>query len=297
MILTLGDSVTWGQGLLDEHKFDSIYSNGQLLPRIAHSGAVIGSEKDTSGQKVHPEIPVPYPSVWQQLQSVTDWNGINVVILNGGINDVSLTRILNPWTQVDQISQLTKQFCSGAMTALLEDLASRLKPSGRLLVVGYFPILSHLSSPANEKQPRLLMESHGVATSSVAMETTVDINAILPRIVENCLAFWTTANEGLKDAVDQANRSLSRAVCSFIDPGFTEANSLWAPDPLLWELTPELEAQDEVKSLRDHACQDAYGDLVHLPQWGEWYTCCRASVGHPNVRGAAKIADELKRAG
>ena len=293
MILTLGDSVTWGQGLDDEHKFDRIYASGNPLSRIAHSGAVIGSEKDTSTQKEYPEIPVPYPSVWQQVQSVADWSDVEVVILNGGINDVSLPRILNPWIRADQINQLTKQFCAAEMADLLGNLAQRLNAGARILVVGYYPILSNSSNPGDEKQVRMLMEMHGVATSSVAMQTTLDIDTILPRIIENSLAFWKTSTESLTEAVDQTNHSSGRAVCAFVDPGFSETNALWAPDPLLWELSPELDAEDEVKILRDRACADSYGDLVHLPEWGQWFICCRASVGHPNVRGAAQIAAAL----
>jgi lysophospholipase L1-like esterase len=296
VILTLGDSVTWGQGLVDEHKFDRIYAGDELLPRLAHSGAVIGSEKDTSSQKEYPEIPVPYPSLWQQVQSVGDWSDIDVLILNGGINDVSLTRILSPWIAADQIAQLTKQFCSGAMADLLAKLTLRLKASSRILVVGYYPILSNESNPVNEKQTRMLLEMHGVATSSVAAESTLNIETILPRIIENSITFWKTANQSLEEAVGQTNQTSGQAVCSFIDPGFTEANALWAPNPLLWQLTPELDAEDEVKPLRDRACAECYGDLVHLPEWGQWYICCRASVGHPNVGGAAQIAERLSAA-
>ena len=83
MILTLGDSVTWGQGLLDAHKFDRLFASDRPLSRLAHSGAVVGSEIDTSTQKLHPEIPVPYPSNWQQLGSVIDWSEVEAVIING----------------------------------------------------------------------------------------------------------------------------------------------------------------------------------------------------------------------
>jgi len=296
MILTLGDSVTWGQGLLDNHKFDRVFASGGPLSRVAHSGAVVGSEQDTSSQKVHPEIPVPYPSIWQQIESVGDWSDIDAVILNGGINDVSLTRILNPWIQADQISQLSQQFCGAAVTALLASLASRLKSGARVLVIGYYPILSQSSNPDNEKQLRMLMEMHGVATASVATETTVDIDTILPRIIDNCLTFWTTSKQSLTDAVNRINQTIGHQICTFVDPGFTEANSLWASDPMLWELTPELDAEDEVTTLRNAECQAEYGDLVHLPEWGQWYICCRASVGHPNVQGAQQIAEKLTAA-
>lgn len=294
MILTLGDSVTWGQGLLDTHKFDRIFAGDELLPRIAHSGAIIGSSSDSSTQKEYPEVPVPYPSLWQQVAAVGNWTDVDVVIVNGGINDVSLTRILHPAMTPDHVSELTKQYCQEEMTRLLGNLVAKLvKPGARVAVVGYYPILSAQSTFENEKQPRMLMEMHGVATSSVAMEKTFDIETLVPGIVANCLAFWKTSTESLKAAVNATNSSPGQATCIFVDTGFTEVNALWAPDPLLWELSPLLEPEDEVTELRNRACDARYGDLVHLPQWGQWYQCCRASVGHPNVRGAAKIATQI----
>jgi hypothetical protein len=48
MILTMGDSVCWGQGLKEELKLDFLYANSQGLPfaRVAHSGAVIGKRPE-----------------------------------------------------------------------------------------------------------------------------------------------------------------------------------------------------------------------------------------------------------
>jgi len=297
MILTLGDSVTWGQGLQDQHKLDRVFAEGRSLTRLAHSGAILGSENDTSTQREHPEIPVGYPSVWQQIASVSDWNNVDVVILNGGINDISLTRILNPWIAADQIAQLANQFCATEMLRLLTKLGSLVIPGARVLVVGYYPILSSQSNPVNEKQPRMLMEMHGVATSSVAMNTTMDIESLVPRVVENCISFWQASTQSLKLSVQSANAAAGHSICSFVDSGFTEENALWAGKSLLWEVDAQLDAEDEVKALRDQECAACYGDLVHLPEWGQWYTCCRASVGHPNVVGAAQIASQLALAG
>jgi hypothetical protein len=45
-VVTLGDSVTWGQGLLGAEKFDAMAAAalGPNAPqRLAHSGAVIGA--------------------------------------------------------------------------------------------------------------------------------------------------------------------------------------------------------------------------------------------------------------
>ena len=40
MIVTLGDSVCWGQGLIEEHKFDYLFAQarGLQFARVAHFG-------------------------------------------------------------------------------------------------------------------------------------------------------------------------------------------------------------------------------------------------------------------
>ena len=295
MIVTLGDSVCWGQGLVDEHKFDRIFAAGRDVTRLAHSGAIIGAATDTSAERVHPEIPVPYPSVWQQVAAVDDWADVDRVIVNGGINDVSLTRILNPQKTTGQIAGLTLQFCMAHMSDLLTALAGKVKAEAKIGVLGYYPILSPLTKFDRPGQAQMLMEMHGVATSSAALGVTADVQGLIPRIVENCMTFWIASRDGLKTAVASVNGIVGREVCVYVEPPFTEANALWATHSLLWQLDfdPELNATDEVRQLREMECDKLYGDLVHLLPWA---VCDRASVGHPNVEGAASIAGALKAA-
>jgi len=293
VILTFGDSVTWGQGLLEEHKFDAIFAAAKSIPltRAAHSGAVIGTRNDTSSEVESGEVPVPWPSVWQQVQAQRDWSQVEIALLNGGINDVGLTRILNPVTSTSQIAGLVNQFCGQNMEALLLALAAKLTaPGARIALLGYYPIFSSQSLGASDDQVRSLLELHGVSTTSFMSPATFGRPAFVPQVVTNCLAFWNRSNAAFRSAVAGANAALGRAVCSFVPGPFTEANALWAPDPLLWQLTPELTAEDEVSGSRGAVCQVLYGDVAHLPQWIQ---CDRASVGHPNVAGSALIAGTL----
>jgi lysophospholipase L1-like esterase len=291
MIVTLGDSICWGQGLLDVHKFDRIFAAGASLTRVAHSGAILGSEGDNSTVTAYPEVPVSYPSVWQQLGLVADWTDVDWAIVNGGLNDVSLTRILSPWVSTTLIEQLAQQFCGAEMTRFLTSAVGRLvKPTARIAVLGYYPILSEQTKFDDAKKAQMLMESHGVATGSGALGKQPDPAALVPAIVANCLAFWKASDTALAAAVHAVNTQVGREVCVFVASPFTEANAAWAPDSWVWELSDVLDAQDEVKDLRDMACDKLYGDVVDLLTW---IKCDRASVGHPDVEGAAQIAAAL----
>ena len=292
MILTLGDSVCWGQGLLEEHKFDSIVANKKHLPlqRAAHSGAVIGTPNDSSTEVEPGEVPVGPPSVWQQMKAQSDWSQVELVLLNGGINDVSLTRILNPLTSKALLTQLVDQFCNQAMHGLLVATANKLTvQNARIAVVGYYPIFSNESDPA-DVEFRAMLELHGLATTSVFATDPFSIDHLIPKVVENCITFWQQSNLALQAAVDATNTTLGKRVCTFVKLPFTEANALWAKQSLLWELTPLLMAEDEVVGSRGQACEAVFGDLIHLPKLLQ---CQRASVGHPKVQGAATIADAV----
>jgi lysophospholipase L1-like esterase len=296
MILTLGDSVNWGQGLLEEHKFDTIVAaqkGMQLKPRAAHSGAVIGTPNDSSSEVDPGEVPVGPPSVWQQLKAQSDWSQVELVLLNGGINDVSLTRILNPLTSTALLTQLVDQFCNQAMSGLLVATANKLTmPGARIAVIGYYPIFSDQSDPA-DLEFRAMMELHGLATTSVFATDPFSVDHVAPKVVENSITFWQQSNQALQSAVDAANGTLGKNVCTFVKLPFTEVNALWAKQSLLWELTPLLMAEDEVVGARGQACDAVFGDLIHLPKLLQ---CQRASVGHPKVQGAATIAQAIAAA-
>ena len=294
MILTVGDSVCWGQGLIEEHKFDSLFAKakGMAFSRVAHSGAVIGSQTDSSKKVENGEVPVASPSNWQQVLGQRDWTQVDLVLLNGGINDVGLTRILSPWTNPDQLNQWIDQFCRQSMQQLLEAVAGKLsQPSAKIAVIGYFPILSGQSRFPSDDHFRMLLELHGIATSSVALKATLAPKDMIPSVVGNCLTFWKMSNAKLQAAVDGANAMQNTDTCVFVRLPFTEENAMWAPNSLLWELSPLLGPEDEVASSRSAVCEKIYGDVVHIPQWIQ---CVRASTGHPNVDGAAKIANALE---
>jgi len=121
MIFTIGDSLSWGQGLIEQHKFDVIFARSKAtqLKRGAHSAATIGTRTDSSAEIETGEIPIASPSLWQQVLAQGDWSQFELVLVNGGINDVSLTRILSPWTRIAQLEQWIDQFCNQAMQGLL----------------------------------------------------------------------------------------------------------------------------------------------------------------------------------
>ena len=108
-LLVLGDSIAWGQGLREEHKAWYLVktwledSGGrQVRERVeAHSGAVIGSVGDSSGNPLpaqNGEVNRGLPSVNDQidnaLRSYPDPAKVDLVLVDGCINDLDARRFV-----------------------------------------------------------------------------------------------------------------------------------------------------------------------------------------------------------
>src|SRR5215204_4230742 len=114
-ILVVGDSIMWGQGLINADKYFSQIPNeirayikdntGKDIPvRIqsvpAHSGAEIGVKNQKPVRNFDGEIPSPTPTIIKQVENFnpTPPTGrlIDLVVVDGCINDVDILNILHP---------------------------------------------------------------------------------------------------------------------------------------------------------------------------------------------------------
>jgi hypothetical protein len=77
----------------------------------------------------------------------------------------------------------------------------------------------------------------------------------------------------------------------YVDAGFTNANSVFAPAKLLWgiEDDPAFSPEDEVAAARHVSCDAAIDPLLIL----EREQCYRASAGHPDQAGAKQFAKQI----
>src|ERR1700743_2929017 len=112
-IVTLGDSVSWGQGLLPQHKFANLVaatfgastSGNNFM--MAHSGAIIGATKPGTTTSTNPEIPAPSPMIIDQVSQVQAPETADLVLVMGGINDVNITTIFDPFTPLADLHNAT----------------------------------------------------------------------------------------------------------------------------------------------------------------------------------------------
>ncbi len=283
----MGDSVVWGQGLVDQHKTASILARhlGAEMKMLAHAGAKIGIRDSYTVTMPSGEVPCFFPTILQQLQSFTgDPAGVQWVLMNGGINDVEVQRVFNPMVPQFELELHTRNYCGRDLLTLLQQVTGKFA-NARVVVLGYYPALSHQSRTQGVENLYSLV--HGVKFAPL-----YDAGLFRNEIVEHCLRFWKLSTGLMRGAVEQVNRGEEKMPAIFVDSGLDEANAAYAPQSLLWELDlhDPNKAPDEAVAERKQACELVAAGELQKQQ------CLLSSAGHPNVAGAAKMAEQCIKA-
>ena len=291
-IVVLGDSVCWGQGLLPAHKFSTLVANalGNATTQVqvlAHSGAIIGVNRTNLPGAPDGEIPDSYPTILDQCAAFNDHpETVDLVLVDGGINDVEVRNILDPLTSFKALGDRTKLHCYSDMKQLLAAVVAKFpNPNTKIVVTGYFPILS-TDSELLRIPP--LLQIHGIA-----LPTQLYSDPVIKKTISLCLQFWNDSKMFFGQAVNEANAGPGGGGrIRFAPAQFTEKNSVFASDPWLWGVHANLSPQDEVSATRIPVCNTFFAapeDILSREQ------CYRASAGHPNVSGAAAFAAAIKQ--
>lgn len=171
-MLVLGDSVMWGQGLKEEHKFSYMVrdwlcekrngghcadKNDVQLQVVAHSGATVYEKQGqdslflraSSPRVYNGEVNFPNPTIPAQIilaarryaaESVP-LTEVDLILVNGGINDMDATKLIIPRPFVRSVEASATLYCRDKMKDMLRDLV-RTFPNARVLIPSYFPLVS-----------------------------------------------------------------------------------------------------------------------------------------------------------
>jgi hypothetical protein len=286
-LLVIGDSVVWGQGLALEHKTASILAEhlGVEMQMLAHSGAKIGIRDSYTVTMPSAEVPCFFPTILQQLQEFNgDPASVRWVLLNGGINDVEIQRLFNPMIPQYELELHIRNHCGRDLLEILQ-LAIQKFSNARILLLGYYPALSHLSRAEGVESLYSLV--HGVKFAPL-----FHADLFRNQVVEHCVRFWKLSTGLFRSAVEHVNREAGSQRAIFVDSGMEEANAAYAPESLLWEC----ETNDPGMA-PDHAVAErrvAY-ELVGAGDLQKNQVLLSA-VGHPNIAGAARMAEQCVKA-
>jgi hypothetical protein len=173
----------------------------------------------------------------------------------------------------------TRNYCGRDLLTLLQQVAGRFM-NARVLVLGYYPALSHQSTVQGAEA--LFSLVHGVQFAPL-----VDADIFRNELVEHCLRFWKLSTGLMRGVVEHVNRAAGERRAIFVDSGLDESNATFAAQSLLWEidLNDPHKATDEAAEERWAACELVEAGELQKRQ------CRLSAVGHPNVAGAAKMAE------
>lgn len=325
-LLVLGDSIAWGQGLRDEHKawyqvktWLEDAAGRKVFERVeAHSGAVIGSPGDSGGNPDPPldgEVNRTLPSVNHQienaLRSYADPGQVDLVIVDGCINDLDARRLLNAVNTPKGIRESAEQKCGPPMEALLTRLTTSF-PQAHVIVTGYYPILS-------EKTSRDLF-MRALAKKFYTGTERMNDKQLLARLIAISKEWYEGSNQMLAAAAGKIDAQLaakgSRQRVLFAEVSFLPEQSFAAPQSRLWGFDASflrkllvvltlgrvtLKTNDEQRNQRGTSCKETFkrpaGETKDQERAREnrIMLCRLAAIGHPNREGASMYAEAISR--
>ena len=330
-LLVLGDSISWGQGLHDEHKASYLVKSwleqqtGREVRQTmeAHSGAVIGpsaSALDTASRDtalgLDGELSRAYPTINDQVDYAVKAFGnparVDLIIVNGCINDLDFRRLLNAANTPDGIREITRAKCGPPVEALLKRITSTF-PSAQVIITGYYPILTEKT--VNDLFMRALAKRF---YSPQPNAPKLNDKTLRARLIAISREWYQTSNQLLSAAARQVDSELtatgSRRHVLFADPGFRTENAFAAKETRLWGFDAtwvrkmlavftlgrvQLRSNDERRSYRGDLCKNYFKKPAEETPEQEatredrLIRCRLAAVAHPNRKGAAMYADAI----
>jgi hypothetical protein len=216
-------------------------------PLLEEIGAFLSGTDESAADQLYGELPSSLPTILGQLQMLSDGDGaaVDVVLLDGGLNDVSLEDIVDPRVETGRWIEHFDGMVRGVAHDDVLDLVTRVRlkcPKAVILYFGFFPIFSYESNTAEMRdilQHEFNNDFRWWLNEHVAelFGEHVDVNRIILEGIVRALwlrgrwQYWT------RKAVDDANQqdNVRGPGILFVPSGFTEQNSALAPDPFLWD--------------------------------------------------------------
>jgi lysophospholipase L1-like esterase len=273
---------------------------------------------DAAGNLVPPldgEVNRGLPSVNDQidnaLRSYADPAKVDLVIVDGCINDLDARRLLNAANTSDGIRELAQQKCGPPVETLLSRIAGSF-PNAHVIITGYYPILSEKTS--NDFFMRALFKR--LYTGSAPMND----KQLRARLIEMSREWYQATNRMLAAATEKVDAQLkakgSRQRALFAEVVFLPENSFAAAQSRLWGFDASairkllviltlgrvtLNTNDERRSQRSASCNDIFrrpaGETNEQKKarQNRIALCRLAAIGHPNRKGSQMYAEAISQ--
>ncbi len=322
--LVVGDSLVWGQGLEEKDKFyshtaewlrkDIFAGRRNVNVKVkAHSGATIrfdpkeaakyrAAGKDESFP-YKGEVNASTPSMWKQVETAAAEHraggherGADLVMLTAGITDIAVEAVLDPFGDIKKFPPQIEEVCLRRVGTLLEHI-SAYNPDARIVVVGYYPILSEHSS--RSKVFNGWLETLNVpgwlqgAVNNPVLRPLI-FGRLFKKAIKRSRVWVAESDRNLLAAVANHNSKVGREQAIFIKAPLTEEHVAEAKNTMLFRMRKDGTVEDPLYSERKADCKIAFDELERTT--GIKYSpkrCSYAAVGHPNQAGARLYADAI----
>ncbi len=285
-LVAIGDSVMWGQGLSEGHKATKLVQKwlaeklSRRVTRAVHaqSGAELRAHP-THGGLHSSEIPSSLPTIGAQLEEVRNPHTVDVVMLNGCINDFEGERILGGNSSKADISQRASKKCYGAVKSLLEQAALRF-PNAVIVDVGYYPLFT--KNPSGFLAATTFLEVQNLWCEHNCFNMDLDLKG-------RSRAFYDASNAAIEKAVGEVSAANHGRKILFAKWPYSEAGGYGSSQSQVWSITDK----DDVQFQRIPECVKLF---EKTKSWRYATYCNKAATLHPNHRGAQVMATAVEDA-
>jgi lysophospholipase L1-like esterase len=326
-LLVVGDSVIWGQGLEEKDKFytltkqwlesEAFGARREVnLNLTAHSGSTLKLHADVAEKYkkagrdetfyYNPEMVVDFPSIWKQLEVAADEyerqgkaQGADLVMLTGCIPDITVSKVLDPYGDNEELPLQIQKYCQDDMYDVLE-LAATKNPNALLAVIGYYPMLSPKTSGTRLFNNWLEIKSFPRPFKPLANNGLVRklfFNKLRKKGIVRSRIWFDESTKRLQAAVDKLNSNHGAQRAVFVKSPITEDTCFETPNTLLFRMGKKGVTDDPLYAQRLANCKPTMAELKRSTGIDYPVRLCEmAAVGHPNPAGSRAYAEAIKSA-
>ncbi|MDQ2921289.1 MAG: SGNH/GDSL hydrolase family protein [Acidobacteriota bacterium] len=339
-MLVLGDSIMWGLGLQPEQKFSwrvkcwlQEKTGREVQTRIeAHSGALLAGASTTPPRfkSNDGEVNLPFPTINEQLDNAVRFYGharssVDLILVDGCINDVDVSNLLNAGTTTDWLRQRITTTCGAGMHNLLRRITESF-PNAHVVVTGYYRMIS--TNTDDNAFIRLIVKKLNSGSREAQRMTYKEMRERLITLSE---LWYKVSTASLNEAVSKVNEDLGEKSlpprAMFVEIEFWPEHSFSASNTLLWNFmfgstnlsgfrkiivalslgTAAYKPNDDARESRIKSCNETYKAPKAQDGKGRKETeeekrdrknrlliCRYASLGHPNPMGGLIYAEAIK---
>lgn len=323
-MLVLGDSLIWGQGLKEQDKFyyltkewlqnDFFKNERKVNVKLkAHSGSTIflhDAEAEvlkktdiSSSRTYNGEVPISIPTLEEQarmakaeyLSEGAALESIELVMLTGGIVDITVPQVLNPFGDNKKLKSDIVQYCNNDMFRFLSE-ATVTFPNATFLVIGYFPMMTMKSDTG--KTLNATLEAYGISGAMKPLANNIltkQFFKILQKKASKRSRIWfEDSNREFQTAVNRINEKSGKQRAVFVKSPLGEENAYETKTTLLTKMAKKGRAADELYDLRLTECRNTLNELKRKGWKQSVRQCELAGIGHPDPQGSRAYAKSIQ---